>query len=123
QVSLAAILAVAIVWGLTRSVFFQYRAALWRYPAGAARFLIDNRIAAPLFNTYEYGGYLIFSAWPSQRVFIDGRALSESVYQDYRKILAAPVGDAARNMTLARYHVGAIVMNGFEYTSGVMYPL
>ena len=31
-----------------------------------------------MFNSYEYGGYLIWKLWPAQRVFIDGRALSES---------------------------------------------
>ena len=119
-VASVAIVSVALVWGTVRGTFFQLRAAEWRFPSGAARFLSEHHIGAPLFNTYEYGGYLI---WKDQRVFIDGRALSETVFDDYRRILGAPTGDAARFQMLARHGVGAIVMNAFEYTSGVLYPL
>jgi hypothetical protein len=116
----AAALVVATVWGAAAGRFFQLRAAEWRFPAGAAEFLNRNGIAGPLFNTYEYGGYLI---WRGQRVFIDGRALSETVFQDYRLILGTPPGDPRRNQTLERYGVRAIVVNAFEYNSGVLYPL
>jgi hypothetical protein len=116
----AAALAGVLAWGAARGSFFQFRAAEWRYPAGAAAFLEEHRISAPLFNTYEYGGYLI---WSGQRVFIDGRALSETVFRDYRTILGAPPGDPGRRRLLERYGVGAIVMNAFEYNAGALYPL
>ena len=74
----------------------------------------------PLFNTYEYGGYLI---WRGQRTFIDGRALSESLYQDYRRFSARPPAMRHGPHAIGRYGIGAIVMNGFEYVSGVLYPL
>jgi hypothetical protein len=119
---LAATLALAcgLVWGCASGRFFQLRVAEWRFPAGAAAFLTAHPIAAPLFNTYEYGGYLI---WKGQRVFIDGRALSESLFQDYRTILGAPPGDPARAALLARYGIGVIVVNAFEYNAGTLYPL
>ena len=116
----AAALAGGLIWGTTRGAFFQFRAAEWRFPAGAADFLRERQIAGPIFNTYEYGGYLI---WRGERVFIDGRALSEAVFQDYRVILGAPPGDPARDTLLARYGVNAIVVNAFEYNSGVLYHL
>lgn len=116
----AAALACASVWGIAGGNFFQLRAAEWRFPAGAAQFLRDHGITAPLFNTYEYGGYLI---WRGERVFIDGRALSETAFQDYRMIMGTPPGDARRDQTLARYGVGAMVVNGFEYNSGTLYPV
>jgi hypothetical protein len=107
-------------WGVTNGASFQLRAAEWRYPSGAAEFLAANRVQVPVFNTYEYGGYLI---WRGQRVFIDGRSLSDGLFEDYRKILGSPPGDPMRSDTLRKYGIGAIVMNGFEYTSGVLYPL
>ena len=116
----AAALACALAWGIAGGSFFQLRAAEWRFPAGAAQFLRDHDITSPLFNTYEYGGYLI---WRGERVFIDGRALSETVFQDYRMIMGTPSGDPRRDQTLARYGVGAMVVNGFEYNSGTLYPL
>ena len=114
------VLSVATVWQTARGNFFQLRAAEWAYPGGAVDFLREHRIDARLFNTYEYGGYLI---WRGQPVFIDGRALSEAVFQDYRQILGAPPADPSRGQLLDRYGVGAIAANGFEYNSGVLYPL
>jgi hypothetical protein len=114
------LLAAGIVAGIVQGQFFQLRAAEWRFPSGAASFLSQSGIRAPLFNTYEDGGYLI---WRGERVFIDGRALSETVFQDYRLILGTPPGDPRRAETLRRYGIGAIVVNGFEYNSGVLYPL
>jgi hypothetical protein len=115
-----AALAIAVVAGAMRGPFFQFRAGEWRYPAGAANFLAANHITAPLFNTYLIGGYLI---WKGQRVFIDGRSLSETVFKDYQTIVYSPPGTPVRRELLARYGVGAIVMDSFEYLSGDLYPL
>ena len=120
QYGAAALLAAGLVWGVGSGRFFQLRAADWRFPAGAASFLRAHGIRGPLFNTYEYGGYLI---WQGERVFIDGRALSEQVFQDYRVVMGSPPGDPARGLMLERYGVTAIVANGFEYNSGTLYPL
>jgi len=120
QYAAAAALACALVWGIARGAFFQLRAAEWRYPAGAADFLRQHGIATRLFNTYEDGGYFI---WRGMPVFIDGRSLSENVFQDYRLIMGTPPGDRRRDDTLFRYQIGAIAINAFEYNSGVLYPL
>ena len=117
--ALAALLG-GLVFGIARGSFFQLRAAEWRFPAGAARFLADHHIQAPLFNTFEDGGYLM---WRGQKVFISGQGLSEAVFQDYRMITGTPSGDPRRDQALARYHVGAIVVNAFEYNSGILYPV
>jgi hypothetical protein len=105
--------------------FFQLRAAEWRYPAGAADFLLAHHVTGPLFNTYEYGGYLIWRLWPQQRVFIDGRSLSESVFQDYGRILYNVEERGGKNaqQLLDRYGVQTIVMNTFEYSQGLVYRL
>jgi hypothetical protein len=105
--------------------FFQLRAAEWRYPRGAADFLLEHHITGPLFNTYEYGGYLIWRLWPQQRVFIDGRSLSESVFRDYGRILynVDEAGGKNAQQLLDRYGVQTIVMNTFEYSQGLVYRL
>ncbi len=115
-----AAVAAGLIWGIASGAFFQFRAAEWRFPAGAASFLRAHAITGPLFNTYEYGGYLIWRGLP---VFIDGRALSESVFNDYRMILGTPPGDPRRDEMLRRWNVGVIAINAFEYNSGVLYPL
>jgi hypothetical protein len=44
------------------------------FPAGAVAYLQAHPINGPLFNHYDWGGYLIWKLYPSTRVFIDGRA-------------------------------------------------
>jgi len=127
-VAAAAVLAATFGTGLAQGRFFQLRAAEGPYPSGAAQFLIDHHITAPLFNLYEDGGYLIWRLWPQQRVFIDGRSLNESVYQDYRRILYNRGSDPGamtgpRAEALNRYGVGAIVLDSFQYFDGRQYPL
>jgi hypothetical protein len=116
----AGALAVGLIWGGATGRFFQLRAAEWRFPQGAASFLLERAPHARLFNTYENGGYLI---WRGLRVFIDGRSLSENVFADYRLIMGTPPGDARRDAALARWGVDAIALNAFEYNSGIVYPL
>jgi hypothetical protein len=42
-------------------------------PAGAVHFIQTEKPAGPLFNNYNWGGYLIFKLWPAYPVYIDGR--------------------------------------------------
>jgi len=42
-------------------------------PAGAVRFIQAEKPAGPLFNSYNWGGYVIFKLWPEYPVYIDGR--------------------------------------------------
>jgi hypothetical protein len=114
----AAALAATLAAGVWQGKFFQLRAALWRFPEGAARFVEERGIAGKLFNTYEYGGYLLWRLGPRQKTFIDGRALNESVYRDYQKAIS--LEDPG---VLDRYGAEVVVMNAFEYTTGVIYPL
>jgi hypothetical protein len=44
------------------------------FPAGAAEFLKMHPTAGPVFNHYDWGGYLIWKLYPDAPVFIDGRA-------------------------------------------------
>lgn len=118
----------AILAGSAQGSFFQLRTANWTIPAGAADYLLANHITAPMFNTYEQGGYLIWRTWPQEKVFIDGRALSESLNRDYRRILynlGSPVDQVTgpRAALLNRYGIQVVVTNTIEYISGAIYPL
>jgi hypothetical protein len=44
-----------------------------RFPAAAVEFIRANRPPGPLFNSYNFGGYLIYQLWPDYPVFVDGR--------------------------------------------------
>jgi hypothetical protein len=49
------------------------------YPAGAVQYMRTHELTGNLFNSYQWGGYLVYQLYPDQRVFIDGRA---DVYGD-----------------------------------------
>lgn len=126
QLAAAAGLLAAIGLGAARGRFFQFHVDDWRWPKGAAEFLLSHGITGRMFNTYEYGGYLIWSTWPQQHVFIDGRALSESLFMDYGRILYNHEGNdgtKSADELLDQYGIDVIVMNTFEATGGTVYVL
>jgi len=121
----AALLLAGTAGAIAMGRAFQFRAANWRYSAGAADFILAHHITGPMFNTYEYGGYLIWRLWPQERVFIDGRALNEQVYLDYQRIAfnAEAANGKSGEELLKEYGIEVILMDGFEFTSGAPYLL
>lgn len=69
----------------------QEHAAKEKYPADAVARLLSDPAQGPVLNDYNWGGYLIWKAYPTYRVFIDGRA---DVY-----------GDTFMNAFAATYYV------------------
>ena len=47
-------------------------------PRPAVTFARENGLAGDVVNSYEFGGYVMWSSWPSMRVLVDGRC--EQVY-------------------------------------------
>jgi len=43
------------------------------YPARAVAYLRGHAVPRPLLNSYDWGGYLIWTLYPGYRVYIDGR--------------------------------------------------
>jgi hypothetical protein len=73
-----------------------------------------------MFNTYESGGFLLWKLWPQERVFVDGRALNEQVFLDYRRIIG---NDDQAQELLKKYGIEVILTNAFEAISGSPYFL
>jgi hypothetical protein len=44
------------------------------FPERAVDFLLTQPPTGPIFNSYDWGGYLVWKLYPNIRVFIDGRA-------------------------------------------------
>jgi tetratricopeptide (TPR) repeat protein len=78
------------------------------FARGAAQFLRDNRVPGPLFTTFAAGSYLI-SAYPEDKVFIDGRLEVHSTthYERYLRMLS---GGSAWQQADAQYRFNAAVM-------------
>jgi hypothetical protein len=60
----------AIVWSFPQRSFVQARVAE-RFPVNALEYMNHHTVPTPLFNTYDFGGYLV---WSGHTVFVDGRA-------------------------------------------------
>ena len=104
---------------------FAFRAAEWQLPSGAAGFIQAHQITDRMFNNYETGGYLAWRLWPTQRVFIDPRGLSEEAYADYGHILmnTDSTGGKSAEKLLRKYGIQMVVLEGFDYLSGQVHPL
>jgi hypothetical protein len=59
------------------------------FPVNAVNYLNDHPVSGPMFNSYGFGGYLVYSRGDEHKVFIDGRGeLYEhaGVFADYLHI-------------------------------------
>jgi hypothetical protein len=69
-------------------------------PVAAVRFMQAHHLKGPIFNDYNFGGYLLWKAWPDFPVFLDGRieVYKGKVLDDYLLVSNAGSGweDVAR---------------------------
>ncbi len=85
--------AIAACVGLTLWAFrpehrTEYRWDAERYPVEAVRNLGRISAPGPVFNQFEWGGYLLYAAWPHVPVFIDGQTdfYGEELTKEYNRI-------------------------------------
>jgi hypothetical protein len=124
EMCVALVLAYVAYAQATAGVSFHFVAEEQWYPKGAAEFLLAHHITGPMLNNYHHGGYLIWKLWPQERVFIDGRALNESVFFDAERMqLADPRGGKDPAQLLKDYGIEVILMSGFEFVTGTPYSL
>ena len=64
---------IAIVHYFPTRADLQQRVA-GQFPVAAVEYLLQHPVAEPMYDTYGFGGYLIWSRGPEHRVFIHGRA-------------------------------------------------
>ena len=81
-----------------------------RNPVAAVEFLKSERLPAPIYNRYGWGGYLIYQLYPEYRVYIDGRA---DVYGDAFFAEAMRTYDGAGDWasSLDRYGIKTVLIS------------
>jgi hypothetical protein len=64
------------------------------YPAKAVRFIQEARPPGPLLNSYNWGGYIIWTLWPDYSVYVDGRTdlYGETFISEYIKAVTGQEG-------------------------------
>jgi len=78
-------------------------------PVEAANFLAEQNLPGPLYNPYEWGGYLAWRLYPAYPIFVDGRTdlYPDAFLNDYLRLSAgAPEWEAL----LARYHIRLVLV-------------
>lgn len=53
------------------------------FPVSAADFAVQNKLPGPVYNTYLWGGYLVWRLGPERKIYCDGRVLDPSRYWEY----------------------------------------
>jgi hypothetical protein len=78
-------------------------------PVGAVDHMLAAHSPQPLYNFYDYGGYVIWRAVPPYRVFIDGRV---EVYGDglFRRYLQVNYGTPQWRQTLADFKIRTVLL-------------
>jgi hypothetical protein len=112
NVAIIALVLAGMVW------FFPSRAKINHliaddYPVDAVRYLHQHPVAGPTFNTYGWGGYLIWQL-PESKVFIDGRAdlyVYSGVFDDYLTIMRL---ERDPRFLLRKYGVRACLVRNVE---------
>lgn len=80
------------------------------FPIGATQFLKVHRPPANMFNSYHFGGYLLYYLGPETKVFIDGRidTYDPAIWVDDRAIEA---GTLSIDEACRRYHLNTFVLD------------
>ena len=77
--SLMLLVTVLVVLGVYKGSREQAKTELEQFPAAATDFIKTQKLPQPIFNDYDWGGYIIWRLYPDYKVYIDGRA---DVYGD-----------------------------------------
>lgn len=84
--------------------------AWWRLPVRAAEFLRDAPPPGKMFNSFAYGGYLLFALGPEMKVYIDGR--NDTLYPDefFRQAVLATQDSRLLNALLEHWNIDFAVL-------------
>lgn len=104
------VLPVVFVLGLAMSGLIDYRFDEKIKPVAAVEFLKKEPVQGNMYNEYEFGDYVIYSAYPQYRVFIDGGSdmCGTDWMKDYYKVhQLKPEGEKI----LEKYKINFIFFN------------
>lgn len=99
-----------MVMTLVATGFITYRFDDKKFPVKAVEFLRRQKLEGNVFNDDEFGDYMIYAAWPTYRVFMDGRSdmYGEKFGRDYLRIANVAPG---WKQTLKKYNISWVIFN------------
>jgi hypothetical protein len=83
-------------------------------PVAAARYLQTEQPAGPMFNAYNWGGYLTWALYPDYPVFVDGRT---DLYDDalLREYLQAALGQPGYEGVLDGHGINLVLIEAHSF--------
>ncbi|MDQ7824087.1 MAG: hypothetical protein RDV48_14900 [Candidatus Eremiobacteraeota bacterium] len=93
------------------------------FPYNGLTFIKYNGLEGPLYNPYEWGGYVLWRLYPPCKVFIDGRANVAYPEEVYRESLDTTAGARGWQEILDRYGVNMVLCNKYHMERGQAYRL
>ncbi len=90
------------------------------YPSTMVKFIKAVKPAAPMYNYYTWGGFLIWELFPEYQVFIDGRAIDNNTNQTADQMLKTFPGWQQR---LKVYNINFIAIPVVFRESGHIIPM
>ena len=82
-----------LAYGFKQGRIFQHGALETRYPGAAVTFIKAKHLSGRMFNTMNWGGYLLWNLSPTVTIFMDGRMLDRNRVAPYTHMLwMTPVG-------------------------------
>lgn len=111
-------LVLIIFWGINQDYrnVFQFRASKG-YPAGAAAFLNRTKPAGEIFNSYDWGGYIMLNT--GYKVFADGRGLAENFTELQQNVLD---GNNWQGI-LSYFKINTIITDGTDHVRNMPHRL
>jgi hypothetical protein len=78
-------------------------------PVDAVAYVRTQRPPGPVFNSYNWGGYLLYTLWPDYPVFVDGRT---DLYDDafLRQYINIYVADDGWRELLDQYEIRLVIV-------------
>lgn len=93
------------------------------FPVRAADFAVQRNLQGPVYNTFLWGGYLIWRLGPERKIFSDGRQLDAGRYWEYlNSTVVAQTGEPYWKGMFDKHAIQTAIVQMTE-PSGQMSPL
>ena len=89
-----------------------------RLPIAAADFIVENNVRGPIFNRFEWGGYLLWRLGPDKKIFSDPRQLDPRRYWEVMNSYTDP----NRKALFDRYNIQTAILP-LRYSTGKTDPI
>ena len=112
----------AMVWYFPSASDYA-RMVASNFPVAAVQYLDTHSVPGPMYNSYEFGGYLVWARGPEHKVFIDGRTEvyeRSGIFQDQIALVNLKPGSLS---VLEKYNIQSCLLMPGEGLSTLLAAL